>query len=68
MNDYRLYLHGRDGHFVKVEVLESPADALAITEANKLRKGAPAELWQRNRKICTFEQALDQPPPGSKEG
>lgn len=65
MPDYRLYLHGLDGHFIRVEVLASPADFLAIAEANRLRQGAPGELWQRNRKVCSFKRIADQPGPPS---
>jgi hypothetical protein len=51
---YRLYLVGRDGHYVGVEDLDHPDDETAIA-AVAVRAGAgEMELWERGRKVMAF--------------
>ena len=56
MADYRVYVIGRDGHFVKSIHLDCADDKAAIESAKQLIDGADIELWQRDRKIATFDR------------
>jgi hypothetical protein len=56
MADYRVYVIGSDGHFVKSIHLDCADDKAAIESAKQLIDGADIELWQRDRKIATFDR------------
>jgi hypothetical protein len=55
MADYRLYIIGHDGHFQSSTELDCPDDEAAKIVAEKLVDGHDVELWQRDRKIATFQ-------------
>jgi hypothetical protein len=54
MADYRLY-YMRDGHIMGREEFHADSDEAAVVYASELRGGKAAELWQRLRKIWSFE-------------
>jgi hypothetical protein len=49
--DYRVYVIGDDGHFVKAIELDCPDDSAAIEAAKQFIDGSDLELRQRDRKI-----------------
>jgi hypothetical protein len=52
MSDYRAYIIGIDGHFIKAEFLSNHADdATAIEAAKQLVDGHDVELWDRDRMV-----------------
>jgi hypothetical protein len=55
MPDYRVYIIGHDGHFMKSEQLDCADDAAAIESAKQLIDGHDIELWQRDRRIARFD-------------
>jgi hypothetical protein len=55
MSEYRVYIVGSDGHFFKSVELECADDAEAVKQAEQLVDGHNVELWQRARKVATFE-------------
>ena len=54
MAEYRAYLVDSDGHFYDVVPLICADDAEAMEKAKQLAVGHDVELWQRDRKIATF--------------
>lgn len=52
MPDYRAYIIGTDGHFVKVIDLDCRDDDAAIESAKQFVNGSDVELWQRDRRIA----------------
>jgi hypothetical protein len=56
MPDYRAYLIGSDGHFAEAIPLECADDDEAKKQAEQLVDGHDVELWQRARKIATFDR------------
>jgi hypothetical protein len=56
MPEYRAYIIGLDGHFQKSVPLECADDDAAKAQAEQLVDGHDIELWQRDRKIATFER------------
>ncbi len=56
MFDYRLYIVGPGGHFMRVIHLDCPDDATAIRAA-ECESGVQRELWQRARKVAVWLQA-----------
>jgi hypothetical protein len=54
MREYRAYI-GPDGHFFNVATLECGDDAEATEQAKRLVHDHGVELWQRDRKVATFE-------------
>jgi hypothetical protein len=56
MPEYRTYFIGLDGHFQKSVRLECANDDAAKAQAEQLVDGHDIELWQRDRKIATFER------------
>jgi hypothetical protein len=57
MPDYRAYVVGIDGHFVRVEFLHShPDDAAAIEAAKQLVDGHDIELWDRDRFVGRYSR------------
>jgi hypothetical protein len=56
MPEYRAYIVGRDGHFPRSVPLECTDDDTAMDQAKQLVDGHDVELWQRDRKIATFDR------------
>jgi hypothetical protein len=55
MTDYRVYVIGKDGHFVRVVQLDCPDDNSAIESAKQFMDGDGIELWQRDRQIIKLD-------------
>jgi hypothetical protein len=55
MGDYRVYVIGGDGHFVRAIQIDCPTDEAAVDSAKHLVDGHDIELWQLDRKIATFD-------------
>jgi hypothetical protein len=55
MPEYRVYIIGLDGHFYNSVPLECADDAEATEQAKQLVDGHDVELWQRDRKIASFD-------------
>jgi hypothetical protein len=55
VSDYRVYIIGSDGHFVKAIQLDCVDDAAAIESAKQFIDGRDIELWQRDRRIARFD-------------
>ena len=63
MTDYRVYVIGSDGHFVKAILLDCADDRAAMESAKQFINGHDIELWQRDRRIARFDaqsNALDR--------
>ena len=54
MPEYRAYIIGPDGHFHSSVALECLDDEAAAEQAKQLVDGHDVELWQRARKVATF--------------
>jgi hypothetical protein len=54
MPEYRAYIIGSDGHFVRSVELLCPDEETAKEHALKLRAGQDVELWQADRRIVTL--------------
>jgi hypothetical protein len=61
MPDYCAYIIGSDGEFQESVQLECADDNVAIMKANQFVDGHHVELWQRTRKIATFEPKTVRP-------
>jgi len=56
MSDYRAYIIGPDGHFVRAEFLHDHIDdATAIKAAEQLVDGHDVELWDRDRMVIRLK-------------
>jgi hypothetical protein len=55
MPEYRAYLIGEDGHFQDAVPLICDDDADAMEKAKRLVDNRDVELWERARKVATFE-------------
>ena len=55
MAEYRAYIIGMDGHFVRAVELLCPNDDAAIEYAKSLLDGHDVELWQGERQIAKFQ-------------
>jgi hypothetical protein len=55
MPEYRAYIIGDDGHFHEAVPLVCADDTEAVEKAKRLVRGRGVELWQRDRKVATFE-------------
>jgi hypothetical protein len=55
MQEYRAYLIGQDGHFIRRIDLLCADDGAAKEQAKALMGGDAIELWQKGRMIATFE-------------
>jgi hypothetical protein len=62
MPDYRAYIISSDGRFQKSLSLDCADDNVAILKAKQFVDGHHVELWQRTRKIATFEPQTVRPP------
>jgi len=56
MADYRAYVIGGDGHFVRVIPLDCPDDSEAIEATKQYIDGHDIELWLRDRLIVKFDR------------
>jgi hypothetical protein len=56
MAEYRIYVIGADGHFIRAINLNCADDKAAIESAKQFIGDRGLELWQRDRKIATFEK------------
>jgi hypothetical protein len=63
MPDYRAYIIDSDGQFQESVPLECADDNVAIIKAKQFVDGHHVELWQRTRKIATFEPKTVRPQP-----
>jgi hypothetical protein len=52
---YRAYLIGSDGHFLRSLDLICDNDDAAIENAEQLVDGHDVELWQQKRKVALFK-------------
>jgi hypothetical protein len=59
MADYRAYIIGQDGHFVRAIQLVCPDDDTAKEYTKQLVNGHDVELWQGDRKIEVFKQTRE---------
>jgi hypothetical protein len=57
MTEYRAYIVGSDGRFLRAVQLVCPDDETAKEYAKGLVDGHDVELWQGDRKIDSFKQA-----------
>src|SRR5205814_177089 len=55
--EYRAYVVGEDGHFIRAVQLVCSDDSAARAEAKRLVDGHDIELWQGDRKVATRQQA-----------
>lgn len=55
MAQYRAYLIGSDGHFLRSLDLICDNDDAAIENAEQLVDGHDVELWQQKRKVALFK-------------
>jgi hypothetical protein len=55
MSDYRAYLIGADGRFLRAIELVCPDDDTATEYAKRLVDGHDIELWQGARKVAAFK-------------
>jgi hypothetical protein len=51
MPTFRIYIVGRDGHFLDVKDIECVDDQEAIQKAQQVVDGHTLELWERGRFI-----------------
>jgi hypothetical protein len=51
MTDYRVYVIGLDGHFLKAVELDCANDSAAIETAEQFIDGLDLEVWQGDRFI-----------------
>ena len=54
MHDYRVYVIGVFGGFIKSVDLSCADDSAAIEAAKQLIDGHDIELWQQDRKVAWF--------------
>jgi len=57
MADYRAYIIGTDGQFLRAVELLCPDDDTATEYAKQLVDGHDVELWQGDRKVTAFKHA-----------
>jgi hypothetical protein len=60
MAEYRAFIIGIDGRFLRAIELVCPDDNSATEYARQLVDGHDVELWQGDRKITTFKSTKDQ--------
>ena len=59
MAEYRAFIVGIDGRFLRAIEIACPDDESAKQHARKLVDGHDVELWQCDRKITTFKSTKD---------
>jgi hypothetical protein len=60
MGQYRAYIIGSDGHFIRSVDLVCPDDETAEEYAKQLVDGHDVELWQQGRKLAEFKRKNKQ--------
>ena len=55
MAEYRAYIIGADGHFIRAVELLCPDDDTAKEYAKNLVDGHDVELWQGKRPVAKFD-------------
>ncbi len=55
MAEYRVYVIGLDGRFIRSIDISCADDSAAIESAKQLIDGHDIELWQRDRRIARFD-------------
>jgi hypothetical protein len=55
MAEYRAYIIGTDGHFLRAVEILCPDDDAAKEYAKQLVDGHDIELWQGERQIAKFQ-------------
>ncbi len=60
MAEYRAFIIGVDGHFIRAVELVCPDDETAKEYAKQLVDGHDVELWQLDRQIAKFLKEPDQ--------
>jgi hypothetical protein len=63
MPEYRVYMIGPDGRFLRAVELVSPDDETAKVYAMNLVDGHDVELWQGERKIEAFQHSTTETVP-----
>jgi hypothetical protein len=54
MSEYRVFVIGIDGRFIKAAHFDCQDDSAAIESAKQFIDGNDVELWQGDRKIAKF--------------
>jgi hypothetical protein len=62
--EYRAYIVGHDGHFVRCEPIVSPGDSEAIEKAKRFVDGHDVELWSGARLVMRLSAETKQGRPG----
>jgi hypothetical protein len=62
--DYRVYIVGKDGHFIGVREIQASDDAAALKKATQYVDGRDVEIWERERQIgrISADRTIDQSP------
>jgi hypothetical protein len=55
MSNYRVYVIGDDGHFLRAIQIDCQDDNAAIESARQFIDGHDIELWQRDRRMARFD-------------
>ena len=63
MAEYRAYVIGADGHFIRAVELVCPDDDAAKDCAKQLVEGHDIELWAGDRKVAAFKHKPGVRPP-----
>ena len=57
MSEYRAYITGQDGHFIRAVQFEYPDDISAAAAAQQLLEDDHGvELWQLDHKVAQFDR------------
>jgi hypothetical protein len=65
MAEYRVYIVGLDGHFIKSIGLDCRSDEAAIEHAKQFVDGRDVEIWSGERPVMTLSKAKAGPPEPS---
>jgi hypothetical protein len=63
--EYRAYIVGADGHFIKFVGLICPNDEVAINHAKQFVDGHDVELWSGDRPVAKLSRNEPKPPETS---
>jgi hypothetical protein len=56
MAEYRAYIIGTDGHFIKAVDLDCADDEIALQQARQLVDSHDVELWQLDRRVAKLKR------------
>jgi hypothetical protein len=59
--EYRIYVLGKDNHFVGVHHVECGDDDQALAVATQLLDGADLEIWQGDRRVGQLKGSGEAP-------